>query len=407
MFSRLRGPAGHREPLPVGLDKQRVEEALEGLRLRTESTGRDRLRQLRLGLLLAVQAGLAAALAWLVAHQLLHNPQPVFAPTAAVGTIASSIGRRLRRSVELIIGVAVGVAIGDFLIVLLGTGAWQLGVVVALAITVALVVGGRGMLVAQAGGTAVLIATLSPSVGKLEYPRFVDAAVGGSIGMIVVVLLLPLNPLRAVERAAKRPGEVLADQLDVAARALTERDAAAAEQALTRLRGINKDFDQMREALSGAQEVVALAPARWHRRQVVAAYANAVEHMDRAALNSKALIRRSVTVIEDGEPVPPELPSSIGQLAEAVRRYRREFVGRRVPREARHCALLGVSQAGTAYRRGVGLSGTVVVAQIRTVTSDLLRATGIDKDEANRLVHRVASREADVEVTDGRGPGSQ
>ena len=395
MFSRFRRPAGHRGPLPVDLDKQRVEEALEELRRRTESTGQDRLRQLRLGLILAVQAGLAAALAWFVAHQLLHTAQPVFAPSAAVGTIVSSVGRRLRRSVELIIGVAVGVAIGDFLIVLLGTGAWQLGLIVALAITVALVVGGRGTLVAQAGGTAVLIAALSPAVGKLEYPRFVDAAIGGAIGMTVVVVLLPLNPLRAVERAVMRPLEVLADQLDAAARALTERDAAAAEQALTRLRSINQDFDQVREALSGAQEVVSLAPARWHRRQVVAAYANMVEQMDRAALNSKALIRRSVTVIEDGEPAPAELPSSIGRLAEAVRLFRHEFASRRVQREARHSALLGVSEAGTAYEKGVGFSGTVVVAQVRTVTSDLLRATGIDKGEANRLVHRVASRAAD------------
>ncbi|MBM0202412.1 hypothetical protein JNW90_04240 [Micromonospora sp. STR1s_5] len=42
--------------------------------------------------LIALQAGLAAALAWWLAHDLLGNPNPVFAPTAAVGTIAAAIG---------------------------------------------------------------------------------------------------------------------------------------------------------------------------------------------------------------------------------------------------------------------------------------------------------------------------
>ena len=404
MFFRRSGSAGHWGPPPADLDKRRVEEALEGFRRRTESAGHDRLRQLRLGLVLAVQAGLAAALAWFVAHHLLQNPQPVFAPTAAVGTIVSSIGRRLRRSVELIVGVAVGVAIGDFLVLLLGVGPWQLGVIVVLAVVVALVVGGRGTLVAQAGSTAVLVATLAPAAGKLEFPRFVDASVGGAIGMIVVVLLLPLNPLRAIERAVVRPGRVLADQLAAVARALTERDAAAAEQALTRLQSIDQELDQVREAVSGAQEVVELAPARWHRRRAVGEYANAVEQLDHAAFNSKALIRRAVTVIEDGEPVPAELPSSIGRLAEAVRLFRQEFTGRPNAREALRSALLGVSEAAAAREKGVGFSGTVVVAQVRTITSDLLRASGIDKAEANRLVHRVASRAADGPPADPARP---
>ena len=44
--------------------------------------------------------------------------------------------------------------------------------------------------------------------------------------------------------------------------------------------------------------------------------------------------------------------------------------------------------------RGVGLSGAAIVAQLRSAANDLLRATGIDKDDANRLIHRAAESPA-------------
>ncbi|GAB3957109.1 hypothetical protein GCM10027614_71560 [Micromonospora vulcania] len=111
-------------------------------------------------------------------HEVLHVSQPVFAPISAVSTLAASVGQRLRRTIELIIGVTVGVVIGDLLLTLIGTGWWQLSLIVILAIAVALFLVGSAPVVIQAGATAVLIATLSPSVRDLEIPRFVDALVG-------------------------------------------------------------------------------------------------------------------------------------------------------------------------------------------------------------------------------------
>src|SRR3954466_13712123 len=85
---------------------------------------------------LALQAGLAAALAWFVAHDVIGRPSPFFAPIAAVITLASSVGQRARRTVELVLGVAIGIGIGDGIILLIGTGPWQVGLVVLLAILV-------------------------------------------------------------------------------------------------------------------------------------------------------------------------------------------------------------------------------------------------------------------------------
>ncbi|MEV1314962.1 FUSC family protein [Micromonospora arborensis] len=350
-------------------------------------TVRDRFRRVRAIGGLAVQAGLAAALSWVVAHELLHISQPVFAPISAVSTLAASLGQRLRRTVELIIGVTVGVLIGDLLLVVIGTGWWQLALIVVLAIVVALFLAGSAAVVIQAGATAVLICTLSPSTRDLEIPRFVDALIGGGVALLVTAVLLPLNPLRVLNRAARPVLDLLVTQLDATAEALAERDATRARTARGELRQNKSQLKAFVEATQGAREASTLSPVHWReRRGPVGRYARAAEPIDRAMRNSGTLIRRSVTLIEDGEPVPETLPEAVADLAEAVRLLKRQFAAGAEPNRAREQALRAVQAAGRAYRDGVGFSGAVVVAQVRTTVSDLLVATGLTQEEANHLV---------------------
>ena len=62
--------------------------------------------------------------------------------------------------VELTLGVAVGIGVGDVLIWGIGTGTWQLGSIVFLAMASAVLIGGGPLFVSQAGSSAVLVATL-------------------------------------------------------------------------------------------------------------------------------------------------------------------------------------------------------------------------------------------------------
>ncbi|MEU7753948.1 FUSC family protein [Micromonospora sp. NPDC049101] len=351
------------------------------------ATLRERFRRVRAIGGLAVQAGLAAALAWYVAHELLQVSQPVFAPISAVSTLAASVGQRLRRTVELIIGVTVGVLIGDLLLLVIGTGWWQLALIVVLAIVVALFLAGSAAVVIQAGATAVLIATLSPSVRDLEIPRFVDALVGGGLALLVTAVLLPLNPLRVLNRAARPVLDLLVAQLGATADALAAGDAGRARAARSALRQNKGQLQAFVEATQGAREASTLSPVHWRERHgPVGRYAQAAEPIDRAMRNSGTLIRRSVTLIEDGEPVPEALPQAVADLADAVRLLKRQFAAGAEPNRAREQALRAVRTAGRAYREGVGFSGAVVVAQVRTTVSDLLVATGLTQGEANHLV---------------------
>ncbi|WP_446220827.1 FUSC family protein [Micromonospora sp. IBHARD004] len=373
----------------VDVDAARIAAALDQLRYRGKATLHDRLHRVRMAMGLAVQAGLAAALAWIISHKVLGNPQPVFAPISAVGTLAASVGQRLRRTVELIIGVAVGVALGDFLIYLLGAGGWQLGLVVTAAILLTIFFGASVAVVIQAAATAVLIVTLSPSTQNLEIPRFVDAFVGGGIALVVTAILLPLNPLRVINRAARPALDLLAGQLDVTAEALRNRDRQSVQRALERLRENKEELATFGEAIEGAKETATLSPVRWHRRDELTHYAEAADPIDRAMRNSGTLIRRAVTMIEDEEPIPEPMPDAVDHLAESVRMLRHEFAVGEEPEKARECSLRAVSEAGRAYAQGVGFSGSVVIAQVRTAASDLMVASGIEQDEANRLVRQA------------------
>jgi uncharacterized membrane protein YgaE (UPF0421/DUF939 family) len=369
-------------------NQDRVGTALADLRSRSRTGVAGGLHRVRGGLPLALQAGVAAGLAWLVAHDLIGRPNPFFAPIAAVITLASSVGQRLRRTTELVLGVAIGIGVGDSLILLIGSGPWQIGLVVVLAVLVATAVGGGAPLVVQSASSAVLVATLTSSTG-LPWTRFLDALVGGGIGLAVMTVLLPLNPLTVVRRAADPALQTLADGLHRVADGLAARDRKMIDDTLADLRAAEGGFAAFAAACTAAGENVAFAPARWRTKGALAQYVDGADQMTYALRNVRVLIRRVSTALDDEEKIPSVLPASVRLLGDAVLLLKQEWARGVEPVATRERALRAAAEGGAAYDEGVGFSGGVVVAQIRSTVTDLLRATGVDYAEAPRLVRRA------------------
>src|SRR5204863_181120 len=82
------------------------------------------------------------------------------------------------------------------------TGPWQIGAGVTAAVVASVFLGGSPILIGQAAASAVLVATLAPPKNGIYYTRFLDALIGGVVGIMVMALLLPLNPLTHIRRAA-------------------------------------------------------------------------------------------------------------------------------------------------------------------------------------------------------------
>lgn len=167
-----------------------------------------------------VLTALSASGAWTLSVLLYPDSRPFFAPMAAVLTYTAAAGRHTRQAVELAIGVALGMAIADLLVLAIGTGTLQLGLVVILAMVVATALNAGTMFVNQAGVSAILVVTLQPPTHGVTIDRFVHALIGASVALLVGKVLLPRNPVHAMTAIARPLFERLAEVLEAIGAAL-------------------------------------------------------------------------------------------------------------------------------------------------------------------------------------------
>jgi uncharacterized membrane protein YgaE (UPF0421/DUF939 family) len=340
--------------------------------------------RLRASALPIVQCGLAAGLAWLVAFDVVGHERPFFAPIAAVISLGVSLANRLRRAVELVVGVSLGVLVGDLIVGVIGSGWWQIALVVALAVAAAVFADGGTLLVNQAGASAVLVATLLPPGQAGGVDRCVDALIGGVLGVLVAAVI-PSDPVAPVRRTSRDLLDELAAVLRGTAGALRDRDADAALAALQRARRTQPLIDSLRGALHGGRDITRVSPLHRRRRRVLAGYADLAERADYAMRNARVVARRAYAALLDGEPPVPDLPDVLAELACAVDRLTAELNREGDLVRARAAIVDVVAHAKVMSDDTAALLGAseqVLVAQIRSIALDLLQATGLSRAEA-------------------------
>ena len=326
-----------------------------------------------------------------MAHDVIGHPRPFFAPIAAVISLGASLANRLRRAVEMVVGVSLGVLVGDLLISRIGSGWWQIALVVILAVSAAVFADGGAMLVNQTAASAVLVATLLPPGQAGGLARCVDALIGGLVG-VVVVAVVPSDPIAPARGAARTLLDELAAVLSDAADALRRRDADAALAVLERVRRTQPSIDSLRSAVRSGHEVTAVSPMQRRRRRVLVEYTALAERADYAMRNARVLLRRAYAALLDDEPAVPDLPDVLAELAAAVRRLTAELTREGDPVRARQPVLDVVRHAKVMSDEAAALLGEseqVMVAQVRSIALDLLQGTGMGRDEA-RAAMRTA-----------------
>lgn len=341
-----------------------------------------------------LQSAVAAALAWLVATDVLGHDQAFFAPISALITLGLTVGERRRRAVEIAIGVAVGIAVADALVALIGTGTWQVGVVTGLAMVGATLVGGGPLLASQAGVSAALVATIQPPEGGFDFDRFYDALVGSGVALVVGSLVLPVNPLKLVgERTAPLLGRLAATFEDIA-RALSERDARAADAVIAAVPRVNAQHDAMRDALAAAADAARLSPGRRGALRELERYGVAANELGLAVENLRGLARGVSRAINLGDPVPPEAVQSITALADSTRALRGYLDGGDA-QPSREAAAGAAALANAVLGETSNLSALNIVGQVRMAAVDLLRAGGLERGRAQELVRTAAADRLD------------
>ena len=336
---------------------------------------RDAWGRVRAGSWAAAQCGVGAFCAWEFSTHVLGHVRPYFAAVAAVVCLGLQVGSRLRRTAELAIGVSAGVLIGDLLVQVIGQGAWQIGVVVTVALLIAVAAGGTGLAVTQAGLQAVFVVAL-PRTPNSGLHRWEDALIGGGVGLLIAALLPP-DPWKKVDRLRRQYLVELAGTLRDAAEAVRSGSATAAAEALARGRLLEPVLATWESAVVVGHETVRLSPLR--RGDHHAGDERLVLALERATRNLRVLVRRVTVALETHDPLPAALPEMLDDLAHQLD-----------PSTSADAALDPLielaSRLDPAQLGASSLSGQVVVAQLRVALVDLLEGLGLDHDRAREAL---------------------
>lgn len=325
------------------------------------------------------QAAIAAGVAWFIADGLLHHSQPVFAPIAAVVSLGTSYGQRLRRVTEITIGVAIGVLLGDVLVEFLGSGALQLTLIVALAMSAALLFNFGQLFINQAAVQSIFVATILPSSGG-AFTRWTDALIGGGVAL-AAASIVPAAPLRRPREQAAVVVQKISALLRAAAQVMLEGEGDHGYAVLAEARATDSLIVELQAAAEEGMAVVASSPFRIRHRQHVRHMADLVEPLDRAMRTTRVLVRQVAVAARRARQVPASYASLALDLADAADQVAEELASDRLAEAARP-ALIAVGQASGSVERSEVINAEVILAQLRSLVVDLLVMTGMDQLDA-------------------------
>jgi uncharacterized membrane protein YgaE (UPF0421/DUF939 family) len=237
----------------------------------------------------------------------------------------------------------------------------------------------------QAGISAVLAVTLDPHGDGLILTRLADAGIGVAVAVLVAAVVFPPRPGRLVDEALTRLRDEVGAVLGDCAAALEAVDTPRAEQALGRARRLDVEVEALEEALDVARETLLTRPLRARDRHRFAEIREATPQLDLAIRNLRVLARAVARHTRAGGRPDDDLVKAIRELQGAVAMLLCD--GQALERHAA-AALVLSSRASVGHDE---LAVHAVVAQLRSLAVDLLRASGLDHDSA---LQRVASASA-------------
>src|SRR4051794_24054165 len=189
-----------------------------------------RMNRLRGRLWPILQTALAATTAWYAAVLLLPDGRPSFASIAAVICLGASYGQRGSKALQLIAGVVLGICVASAIVALIGAGSLQIGLMVILAMSAAVLLRGGELLTAEAAVSAILLVSLDPNTSDFSFTlnRIFEGLIGGGVALAVTSLVFPPDPALHVGRAAQAVFSGLGSALERLASAPAAGGAAGA-----------------------------------------------------------------------------------------------------------------------------------------------------------------------------------
>lgn len=338
-----------------------------------------------------VQSALAAGLAWYATTLLLGDDRPFVAAIAAVISVGAVAGQTMRRAAEWMLGVAVGLTVAGLVILAIGTGPVQTGVMVGLAMGVALLIRGGIMFWTEVGVSAILVSGLDPTTRGISPDRFVEALLGCGVALVVCAVF-PSNPSLRVKKAT-RPilGDLATVYRDIAG-SFIGGDLELSQRALREAHQIDSRVSQLLEELDGGYQIARYAPPRRRHLGPMGYHANTAGHLDLAVRDTRVLARAAVTLVSEKRATPGPLAEALLELALAVEALAGYLDKPDQLLDARLFALGAAQEATRALDTSGDPETSALVGQIRATALDLLQAAGMDPSEALDALREASRR---------------
>lgn len=341
-----------------------------------------RLRRLQSKAWMIGQCAVAAAVAWVVAAEAFGHDTPFFAPIAAVICLGTSYGQRLRRVAEVSVGCAVGIGIADLFTHAFGRGEWQIAVVVAVAMSAAVLLDAGVLLINQAAVQAIVVSTLLPLDNAVT--RVVDALIGGAVALVAATIV-PGAPLRRPREEAAKVVQELARLLRATLAASRDVDLELASDALDQARETQAGLEDLQAAAREGIEVTRSSPFRRHAAHHVRRMSEMVGPLDRALRNTRVLMRRVVITTRMAETLPPDYLLLLDEIADATDEVAARLSADESPEPVQE-RFVAIADATADASTPLTLSAAVVLGQMRSLLVDLLELTGASQAQAVALV---------------------
>ncbi len=332
---------------------------------------------------------LAAMLAWLLDRWLLGHNSPFFASAVAIIVLGQARGLRIRRTIDVVVGVAVGVLLADIVVFAIDNTTLAVFVLIVAVLVVTTAIGAGPLLVTQGTVSALYVAVIAPPAESLVPARFLDALIGGVVALVCNQLAIARNPLSDLVGQMRALCEQICAVVDQIAVGVEQHDRKLARDALEAARGVDVSMQQLRDAVVAAREALQLDPVRRHQRGSIQLVDGALRELDFVVRGGRVLARASVSLARWPERPGPELATALRHLAAAI-----GYAGESLVAEIR-------GEPGTAHQFTDRLDAAcrsviadarhlldhrpsfplvMMVGQLRSITIDLLRGIHTDDD---------------------------
>ena len=333
-----------------------------------------------------------AVIAWVIAVLLTGQPDPFFAPIAAVIGLNAAIGRRGSNAVRLVIGVVVGVVVAEVAVWLIGGGVLTLAVTTFAAMVIAQRIDSARIVQAQAAVSAILVTTL----GTFDqgWYRLLEALFGVGVALVFTQLLLVPEPLRLLRRAESEVLVRLAEGLRLIAAAVKHRDPAQPERATDHLRDLRDQLADLATMRKASDRIVRHSLTWRSRAAPLVVERERADQLDLLAGSTLMLARTVMAAVDRGRralvPAVQSLAVAIEQIAaDPSRRDVRQDATQRAMDLARWVVEHGRRIPGQSPASGAG-------AALRMVAVDVMIFAGADPDQAFASIHPSGAERLDA-----------